>query len=356
MTLSFTASGHATLIGSLPCRNHQEALDLILQHTPHIPLWPQLPHNPQEGMLNQFTAGFPGFVENEATFFDTTKPGFDEEQLAFFEEYLRINEDPSLLDGSVFQMDRIRAEGIYLLLERLAHHDAALAVKGQVTGPFTLLTGLKDASRQDAYYDPELREIGVKGIAMRAAWQTRFLGQAGLPVLVFIDEPALAGLGSSAYISVSLDELRQELTEVIDAIHQEKGLAGIHVCANTDWDFLLSLPLDIVSFDAFGYFDRLVGCRDAVTGFLNRGGVIAWGIVPTSEAEKIDKATAADLVALWESQAEGFQPDGYDKATLLRQTLVTPSCGTGSLDLARAVKVLELTRTVSATLREKYLG
>jgi hypothetical protein len=35
--------------------------------------------------------------------------------------------------------------------------------------------------------------------------------------------------------------------------------------------------------------------------------------------------------------------------------MITPSCGTGSLPLAAAEKVLRLTSEVSATLRQRYL-
>ena len=68
----FNPAGLATLIGSLPLSNHEEALEWIFSHTPDIPLWPQLPCNPLEGMLRQFIEGFPGIIEEEQhTFFNT---------------------------------------------------------------------------------------------------------------------------------------------------------------------------------------------------------------------------------------------------------------------------------------------
>jgi hypothetical protein len=46
--------------------------------------------------------------------------------------------------------------------------------------------------------------------------------------------------------------------EVVDAIHADGGLAGIHVCANTDWSLVLESGADIVNFDAYAYFDRFI--------------------------------------------------------------------------------------------------
>ena len=48
MTEGFQAKGLATLIGSLPLADHNEALDLILEYMAVIPNWAQLPGNREE--------------------------------------------------------------------------------------------------------------------------------------------------------------------------------------------------------------------------------------------------------------------------------------------------------------------
>jgi methionine synthase II (cobalamin-independent) len=309
-------------------------------------------------MLNQFIEGLPGIVETEdSAYFDLSKPGFAEEQLSFFEEYLNVSENISLLASSRFQTSRQRAAGIYLLAEQADSINHGLAaVKGQVTGPFTMLTGISDANKKLGYYDPDFRDIVVKGIAMKAAWQVSFLRAAyNVPVLVFIDEPALAGLGSSSFISVSLEDIAQDITEVTDAIHSSGGLAGVHVCANTEWNTLLAADIDVLSFDAYKYFDKFVTCKENIHRFLEKGSVIAWGIVPTLEPEEIEKENCDSLLARWEEQADQLSGNGWNYQSLLRQTIITPSCGTGSLTPDYARKVLQLTREVSAAIRQKYM-
>ena len=191
---------------------------------------------------------------------------------------------------------------------------------------------------------------------MKAAWQVRFYKKnfPDLPVLLFIDEPALAGLGSSAFISVSLADLAQDLAELIIAVQDAGGLAGVHVCANTDWSLLLASAIDILSFDAYNFFDRFATCRQEIHGFLDRGGIIAWGLVPTGDEKNIRQETADSLVALWEKQAAMLQGPDWDLPALLQQTLITPSCGTGSLPAELARRVLSLTSEVAAALRKKY--
>ena len=43
-------------------------------------------------------------------------------------------------------------------------------------------------------------------------------------------------------------------------------------------------------------------------------------------------------------------------AELVAQSLITPSCGAGSLSLDQAVKVLQLTRSVSDRIRKEFVG
>jgi methionine synthase II (cobalamin-independent) len=352
------ANGLPTLIGSLPAANHREALGWILESTPEIPLWPQLPAFPRERMLNQFNEGLPGIVETEErTYFDVTTETFADEQLAFYEEYLQVSEKPETLLKSRFRTSSDRAAGIYLLAEKAGEiNDCLVAVKGQVTGPFTMLTGISDADKRLGYYNPTFRDIVVKGIAMKASWQVRYLKEAyDVPVLLFIDEPALAGLGSSSFISISLDDIAADLNEVTEAIHAAGGLAGVHVCANTDWNILLTSAIDILSFDAYSFFDKFLTCKKQVHAFLEQGSLIAWGIVPTAEPEYIQQESCASLVTRWEKQAALLSGGNWDASALLKQSIITPSCGTGSLSPGLAKKVLQLTKDVSAALREKYL-
>ena len=81
--------------------------------------------------------------------------------------------------------------------------------------------------------------------------------------------------------------------------------------------------------------------------------MIAWGLVPTGSAEALEAATAEALVHQWEDQCDQLVAQGVDRERLLSQSLISPSCGAGSLNLAQAQKVLTLTREVSAQIRRR---
>ena len=147
----------------------------------------------------------------------------------------------------------------------------------------------------------------------------------------------------------------QAVSEVIAEIASAGGLAGVHICANGDWGPVLSSAAHIVSFDAYSYFDNFILYRQQLIDFVNRGGVLAWGIVPTSSQEIIEKEDTASLLKKWAHQLKCLEDLGISRERLLSQTLVAPACGTGSLPLATAIRVLKMTSKLSQTIRKNYL-
>lgn len=353
MTDTFQANGYATLIGSLPLADHQEAIDLILAHTPEIPFWAQLPVHRQEGMVVQFSAGLPGVCEDRGRLMvNSAGDDFADQLLGFYEEYMAVLDGRLELETSRFVLHADHARGFFELLERLATLPAApMAVKGQITGPFTLGTGIVDQSGRALFYDAQLRDAAVKLLAMKARWQVRQLLRFAHPVLLFVDEPGLAGFGSSEFTSISRDDISRCFEEIFEAVHQEGGLAGVHVCANTDWSLVLDSSADIISFDAYAYFDRFILYPELIKKFVASGKILAWGVVPTLNPAEIARETIASLWDRWQVQVKQIEALGIDRQQLINQSLLTPSCGMGSLGLDSAKKVITLTQVFSRKVR-----
>ena len=350
----FKADSLPVLIGSLPMDSHKEATELIFESTPEIPLWAQLPKYPEEGMMEQFLTGMPGLVKNEGgSFIDSTSEDFDAEMLSFFEEYLAVSSGSQSLEESRFVFTPETGKGFQEFLRQVdAAGKSFKALKGQVTGPVTFGTSVKDQNEKAIFYDDQLRDAVVKKIAMNAAWQAREFSGRGYQPIIFIDEPGLAGFGTSAFITITREDVQQAVNEVVEAVHSKGGIAGVHVCANTEWGLLLESEIDIISFDAYAYFDNFILFPDIIKKFLGRGGILAWGIVPTQNPEEIAAETVDSLMEKFEGQVEQFEKIGVDRETLLNRLFITPSCGTGSIDLDSAKKVLTLTKELSERIRQ----
>lgn len=343
------------LIGSLPLESHLEATELIFTYTPSLPIWPQLPVYKEEGMILQFAPGLPGLTTVQGKVcIDTESENFANDLLAFYEEYLMVTEGDASLDESRFQLSEDVARGFYTFLaEAEKGRKHLVGLKGQTTGPITFCTGLVDQAGRAIYYNDQLRDAAVKHLAMKARWQTRKMAEIGGQPIMFFDEPGLAGLGSSAFITITNEDIISSFTEVFAGVRAESGLTGVHVCANTEWPVLFESGVDIVSYDAYSYFDKLILYDDHLVNFFARGGILATGIVPTTP-EFIDMETVDGLVEKWFEQSRRLQAIGVAEEAVYRQTLITPSCGTGTVSVDQARKVLALTKGVSERIRAFY--
>jgi methionine synthase II (cobalamin-independent) len=262
-----------------------------------------------------------------------------------------IAETAAKLDDSRFALSEKEAQGFFTFLEIAGRHRQQLvALKGQITGPITFCTGVVDQDGKAIFYNDQLRDAAVKMLAQKARWQTRQMRNIADRALLFFDEPALAGLGSSAFITISAEEIIASFAEVFEAVRAEGGLVGVHVCANTEWSVIFDAGIDILSYDAYTYFDKLLLYPDHLRRFLEQGGILATGIIPTDE-EHIDIESAASLAAKWERQTDQLGQLGFPREAIVAQTLITPSCGIGSISETHARKVLKLTHDVSAIIR-----
>ncbi|GAI45897.1 unnamed protein product, partial [marine sediment metagenome] len=90
-----------------------------------------------------------------------------------------------------------------------------------------------------------------------------------------------------------------------------------------------------------------------VKKFLDRGGAIAWGIIP-NDKESVGKESVASLNDRLEEAMAPFTRKGIPFQQLIAQGLLTPSCGLGSIDTEEAAaQVLELLAELSIRIRKR---
>ena len=336
----------ATCIGSFPHLEEGEILPLIRRHFPNIPCLPQLPRRSfLEGMVAQYSEGFPALRvdEKERRLWMDTSSGVEQEVERF---YHSVEEE----DLDFFKISEEYASGLRLLkdLAREGWHDEIKYVKAQVTGPITFGLSLTDQERKPIFYDSNWREILLHHLSFKARWLEKTLNALfpGIPTIIFFDEPGLSAFGS-AFSGLHQEDVILSLNTCFASI---RGLTGVHCCGNTDWSLLLSTKLDILSFDAYGYFDNLSLYPKELGAFLERGGILAWGMVPTNE--DVQREDARTLVKRFEQGVEILSKEGIEPE-LLKRAILTPSCGMGSLSIPFTEKVCTLTSELSKRLREK---
>ncbi|MDD1743120.1 MAG: hypothetical protein LUO85_00670, partial [Methanomassiliicoccales archaeon] len=223
------------------------------------------------------------------------------------------------------------------------------AIKGQVTGPVSLGLQIFDSNGKSVIYDGAYSEIIRKNLNLMLRWQERELQKHCTRALLFLDEPSLSLVGTP-FAAVSPENVTSWINEVFENVSCIKGL---HCCGNTDWPTVLKTNVDVLSFDAYNYGHTISLYPTEVKRFLERGGSIAWGIIPNQE-DSLRLASVAGLIEKLERTMASLVAKGVDPETLYRTSLLTPQCGLGSLDEPLAAEALALLNQVSNTFRERH--
>ncbi|TKJ36848.1 methionine synthase [candidate division LCP-89 bacterium B3_LCP] len=320
----------------------------MLSTLPEIPAWPQLPKsNFLESMYIQFSGGMP-FVELdlEKGRMHMNLSGDIYGELEKF--YTRVIDE----DLDYFSIHADYARGLEAFKDRMWRQkpETVKWVKGQITGPISFGLMITDHRKRAVLYHEEVFDSVLKTLVLKSRWQVRLLKKLCDQVIIFIDEPYLSSFGS-AFINVTREQVVSYLGEVIEAVHNEGALAGVHCCGNTDWSILMETDIDIINFDAFEYFQGMTLYIDQLKDFLDRKGILAWGIVPTSE--RIESESVQSLTTNFMGKIDDLANRGISRNTLLKQALVTPSCGMGTMKYQQATLVLGLLANVSRALREE---
>lgn len=337
-----------THLGSVPHANG-ETITGRLVDTLDIPAWPQMSRRTfKENMYVQYSPTLPGIVldaEKEKVYFDTTgdlTPALE----IFYEPYLADDVD-------AFALDQEYAAGFYQMLDLLPSTGGDWA-KGQVTGPISFGLTVTDQDLRASLYNELLADAIVKNLAMNIRWQIRQLKKVRPQVIAFVDEPYMASFGS-AFISLSRDQVITMLDEVFDAIHTEGALAGVHCCGNTDWSVLMVTQVDILNLDAYEYMDNLALYPAELRTFLDRGGVIAWGIAPTNERiyDVTPEGLARHLREGFANIADKAQKRGItiEPEEFETRSLIAPACGLGPTTVPVAEQILDVVKETAAILQ-----
>jgi hypothetical protein len=344
----------STAIGSMPFEDPAYAVGVSLKSM-DAPIWPQLPKlGLLEQMEVQYSENIPCAVvdtEKNRLYFKTDDD-YSEKFAEFYETYMSAVDEGGN-DFSKMAISEKYSKGIYALLKTLKEKDSKLPwLKVQSTGPITFALSIVDENKRAMYYNEEFRDVIIKSIVMKTRWQIQQFKPFADNVICFLDEPILSAFGSSTYVSVKREDVVSILSEAIEAVRAEGAIAGIHCCGNTEWSILIDAGVDIVNFDAFEYGETIAMYADSVKKHLEKGGTLAWGVVPTSE--KIREQTVDSLEKQLEKVMDNLASKGIDKKLIIDQAIITPSCGTGSLAVADAEKVFSLLCELTKRMKEKY--
>lgn len=342
---TFFPFGAITGVGSLPHENVEEALDCVFRYCPEIPFSPQL--GLRMGKKNMLSELF--LCPSLARYITICLNG-----------QLRLSEDVDISKlSAAFSKEPDTSDDLGImrfqerfLQEKKSHPSSFLAVKGQLVGPITFLLNVLYRDRP-ILFSRELSTFFVEHLLRQALWQVSRLQKLHQKVILFLDEPSLGVLGQADIFQspLSLETLREMTAQVISCLQEKEVLVGVHCCSSLWGAFIEGLNFDILSFDVCDKEGGLgsILFRPFVKDLLDRGGILSLGVIPTvlSLMDHFDPMVSTEKVI------GEVEKTGLDFNQVLKQSLVTSTCGLGMLNEDYAIKSFILAREVSQRLREK---
>ncbi|MFH1243305.1 MAG: hypothetical protein V1689_13210, partial [Pseudomonadota bacterium] len=260
-----------------------------------------------------------------------------EEALGHFDEpeYFDISETYSVVYRRFLQLD---------LSQRPA-------IRGQLEGPVSFGFNVSDENDRPILFNDTVRPFMLEFMARRVNAQLKRLKERNPKAFMYIDEPGLQFLWS-AMAGYGDQAARADMDFFFSMIERPRG---IHLCGNPDWDFLLGMDLDILSLDVYTNGEVFASYARSINRFLDRGGVLVWGVVPTN-SEPFEKEDMVSLTGRLEEIWSALNKRGIDRDFLLSRSLLSPAtCCLVNADGERTVeKAFVIVRELSERLRNNY--
>lgn len=329
-----------TAMAVMPHRDVDQALDAALSLD--IPFWPQLPRlNYYEDMYVQASEHFPGIVLNMR---EQTLSFSLDKFIAEFEEALAHFEEPAYFDISHTY------SAVYHRFLALDLADRP-AIRGQLEGPISFGLNVLDQDRRPILFDDSVRPFLFEFMARRINVQLQRMKVLNPNAFMFVDEPGLQFLFSalSGYDALAA---KQDMDDFFSMVDRPRG---VHLCGNPDWDFLLNLDIEVLSLDVFTNGEIFSNYASGIKRFLEQGGRLVWGMVPTNfepfGQENIDSLENR-LIMLWRVLTR----KGIDMDFMLSRSLLSPAtCCLVNPDGAQTVnRAFGRVRDLSRRLREQF--
>ena len=331
MKQRFLEPGTPSAVGSLPYVDAVEAATTTLALQPELPAAPQLHRrHPREGMLAQVTSGMDGVGVGE-----------DGWRLEVDRRRLGAGDVDAPLDADAFGSTRT-----FLDVAAAAGHDGR-PVKVQLTGPVTLGLALLDGGARNTKAW-SLASTVVRG-RVKALLAEVSAALPASPVVLVLDEPGLTAYPQPGF-PLGAEDTIDLLSSGLAAAGPDHVLAGVHCCGPTDWRLVLHAGPDLVSMPV----DAAVGDDAAgLAGFLDRGGWISWGAVPTDRplGDREDVHWRR-LNTLWGELSRS----GCDPTRLRMQALVTPACGLAGHRPSQVEQVYGLVRRMAERVQDQAIA
>jgi hypothetical protein len=333
----------ATAMSFVPYRDIPRGVDAVLRNFPEAPCLPVMTRS-----IRWMLEGMPCLVfdrEKRQIRLDLS-PEREGELLEFYDRY-------EANDLDYFTVRPETAPFLYAMIDTLSRKrppDLKWVVF-HTAGPLILGDTIRMLDGNPSMNNETLRDMLIKATNIKARWLEKKIKEEvpGVEVVADLPETNLVNFTSAGGTGS-----REEILAAINGSFEGMDcLTWIHCCANVDWSLLTQTNTDVINFDAYQHADKAALYAGDFKRFLERGGMIGWGIIPVS-GELLEKESLESLLDRLQKGFDLFVRSGIDEGLLASSSWILPSCETVLLTPEQSDRAFELAREISLTMKARY--
>ena len=338
-------------LGTLPYNSVDTAavmLAKLYSDSPYLAILPAI--DSEDTVINRTLKGIPGVkFKDGKLLLKTTSKQYQAELTSLDKAFNSAKKD----DVDKFAIESIFLEKYFQLIKKFKSKTAYV----NILGPFTLSQLLNNLAEEQMLTDKSFRKLFIQAVCVKAMYMIKKIKETcptTQPIIV-LEEPMLGRFGDIKRINedITAELITNMFTRVIEKIKECGALVCVQCMEKCDWQIPINAGADIISYDAYNNPNNLCIIPESVTEFIERGGKINWGIVPTM-TESIVKTLTIDYIEKRLSATfGGLIMAGVPAVKVYSSALVSVQGDTGHLPVIFAEKAIMLSTQMASRLSAK---
>lgn len=338
-------------LGALPYENIAAATRMVaklFEKFPYAAILPKI--NENDSVLKRTLENIPGIVfeQNDITLNVGTK-NYKDELLLLDKAF----NNPTIENLEPFAIKSAFFEKYLHIIKKFKSPNACI----NLTGPFTISQILTQKAEDKIIADKSFRKLFIQAVCVKALWAINKIHEYSpqtTPVIV-LEESMLSTLGTlkRKNENITSELVTNMLARVIDKIKSTGALVAIQSLGKCDWQIAIDAGADIISFDAYNNPNNLSIIPDKITEFLEKGGMINWGIVPVMTETIIKSSNIHTIEKRLFATFDGLILSGVPQDLVYNSALVSIQGDIDKLPILFAEKALMLANQLAKKIPKK---
>ena len=326
--------------GSLPYTDIESTTRMVAKLFERFPYDVMLPNiAPDDSLAYRTLAGIPGIKFKEGKILIKTTSNIYKQKSIDLDKAFN---NPSLENLDSFAIESPFIEKFFDIIKKFKSPNAAI----NLLGPFTISQILNNVAEEQMLADKSYRKLFIQAVCVKALWAVeaiKLVSPETTPVVI-LEEPSLAKLGDLRRENedITTELVTTLLTRVIEKIKATGAIVAVQCFEKCDWTIPINAGADILSFDAYNNPNNLCIIPEQIVEFLDRGGKINWGIIPTKSDAMLKVLTIDEIASRLFSTMQGLVLAGVPAAKVFNSALVSTQGNTDKLQIIFAEKALIL--------------